>query len=53
MDGICDDKDSIHIGKIGSLINTTSYSKKSGFSRYDIYYMMYSLDDWIIVAMDM
>ena len=52
MDGICDNKDLIYIRKTGSLINTTSYSEKFSFSRCNIYYMIYSLNDWIIMAMD-
>jgi len=52
MDGIYDDKDLIHIGKTDSLINIASYSKKFSFSRHNIYHIMYSLDDWFIVAID-
>ena len=36
MDGVCDDKDVIDVGKIGSLINIASYHKEFGFNRHDI-----------------
>jgi len=52
MDEICDDEDSINIRETGSLINTTSYHKEFGFSRCNINYVMYYLDDWIVMDMD-
>ena len=52
MNGICDDNNSIYIRKTGSLINTASYSEKFSFSKYDDTCIMYNLDDWIVVTMN-
>lgn len=52
MDGVHNDDNLIHIKKMGNLINITSYGKNFSFSKHDIDYMMYSLDDWIIFTID-
>ena len=53
MDGICNDKDIFDIGKIDSLIYTISYRKEFGFSRHNVNYVMYCLDDQSVINMDM
>ena len=49
---ICDDENLINIRKTDSLINTASYYKEFSFSKYDVNYMIYCLDDWIVMDMD-
>ena len=49
MDKIHDDNNSIDIGEIDSLVNTTSYHKKFYFSKHDVYCMMNHLYDWTVV----
>ena len=53
MDRITDDNDLTDVGKIHSLIDTTSYCKELCFSSYDVYSMMNCLDNWVVVDMDM
>ena len=52
MNGVYDDNDLIHIRRIDSLINVTSYDKKFSFSKHNIDYMINGLDDWVIFTMD-
>ena len=49
MDKIHDNNNSIDIGEIDSLVNTTSYHKKFYFSKHDVYCMMNHLYDWTVV----
>ena len=53
MNRIHGNNDSIDIGEMGSLVNTTSYHKKFCFSKYVIYYMMNHLDDWTVIDVNM
>ena len=52
MNRVCDDNNLIHVRKTDSLINTTSYGEKFGFSRHDVDHMMYSLDDWVVITIN-
>ena len=52
MDRICDDNDSIDVGQISSLVNTTSDDEELNFSRYNVNSMIDYLDNWTIMDID-
>ena len=52
MDEIHNDKDLINIRKMGNLINTASYHKRFSFNRHNINCMIYCLDNWIVMNMN-
>ena len=49
---VCDNNNVINIDYLGGLINVTPDSKKFSLSRSDINHMMESLDDGIIMDVD-
>ena len=53
MNGVYNDNNLINVRKMDSLVDTVSYCKKFGFSRYDLNHIMYSFDDQVIVTVDM
>jgi len=50
---VCDNNNTIYVNQLGGLIYATSDSKKFYLIGSDIDYIMKSLDDGIVVDMDM
>ena len=53
VNGACNDKDFADIRKMNSLVNPASYHKEFGFSSYDINSVVYCLNNWSIMTIDM
>ena len=53
IDRVHNNKDTFDVGKIGSLINIISYHKEFSFSSHNINCMVYSLDNWSVMDINM